>query len=303
MKWAKRGLVFGPSGDQAWWSSHASVPFAETVTGDLVRVYFSGRDQKGRSHTGYFEGPLSDTLTVTSMCPDPVLAPGASGCFDDAGAMGSWLIQHGDMRYLYYIGWNLGVSVPFRNAIGVAVSEGSGAPFRKYSSGPIIDRSVHDPCFTASSCVLVENGVWRMWYLSCVEWERMGGNPRYRYHIKYAESNNGIDWERNGLVCIDFKSRDECAISRPCVLRDGDRYKMWYSYRGETYRIGYAESFDGIVWERRDKEVGIDVSSRGWDSEMVEYPFVFDHQGRRYMLYNGNGYGITGIGLAVLEEG
>ena len=28
---------------------------------------------------------------------------------------------------------------------------------------------------------------------------------------------------------------------------------------------------------------------------MVEYPFVFDHRGSRYMLYNGNGYGATGI--------
>ena len=29
----------------------------------------------------------------------------------------------------------------------------------------------------------------------------------------------------------------------------------------------------------------------GWDSEMIAYPFVFDHKGNRYMLYNGNSYG------------
>ena len=34
---------------------------------------------------------------------------------------------------------------------------------------------------------------------------------------------------------------------------------------------------------------------------MIEYPFVFDHKGQRYMLYNGNGNGQTGFGLAVLE--
>jgi hypothetical protein len=50
-----------------------------------------------------------------------------------------------------------------------------------------------------------------------------------------------------------------------------------------------------------DAEVGIGVSADGWDSEMIEYPFVFDHAGSRYMLYNGNGYGKTGIGLAVLD--
>ncbi len=35
---------------------------------------------------------------------------------------------------------------------------------------------------------------------------------------------------------------------------------------------------------------------------MIEYPFVFDHKCNRYMLYNGNSYGKTGFGLAVLEK-
>jgi hypothetical protein len=49
------------------------------------------------------------------------------------------------------------------------------------------------------------------------------------------------------------------------------------------------------------EESGISVSESGWDSEMIEYPFVFDHNGARYMLYNGNGYGKTGFGLAVID--
>jgi predicted GH43/DUF377 family glycosyl hydrolase len=141
-----------------------------------------------------------------------------------------------------------------------------------------------------------------MWYVSCTRWELEDNQPKHYYHIKYAESNDGIHWERTGRVCIDFESSDEYAISRPCVVKDDDIYRMWYSYRGESYRIGYAESEDGIHWERKDEEVGIDVSPSGWDSEMIEYPFVFDHEGKRYMLYNGNGYGKTGIGLAVLAE-
>jgi hypothetical protein len=75
---------------------------------------------------------------------------------------------------------------------------------------------------------------------------------------------------------------------------------MWYSYRGKRYRIGYAESSDGLHWIRKDNETGIHVSRSGWDSKMIEYPFVFDHQGSRYLLYNGNDYGKTGIGLALL---
>ena len=77
---------------------------------------------------------------------------------------------------------------------------------------------------------------------------------------------------------------------------------MWYTFRGTSYRIGYAESSDARTWIRKDNEAGIDVSAGEWDGESIEYPCVFDHGNERYMLYCGDGYGRTGFGLAVLEE-
>ena len=80
---------------------------------------------------------------------------------------------------------------------------------------------------------------------------------------------------------------------------------MWFSYKGadfdlgDNYRIGYAESDDGVNFERRDDLAGIDVSKSGWDSEMVAYGFVFVCQGRKWIAYNGNNYGYAGVGLAV----
>ncbi len=35
---------------------------------------------------------------------------------------------------------------------------------------------------------------------------------------------------------------------------------------------------------------------------MIEYAYIFDYKGRRYMIYNGNNFGKTGIGLAILEQ-
>ena len=124
------------------------------------------------------------------------------------------------------------------------------------------------------------------------------------YNIKFAESNDGINWVRNGQVCIDFKSRNETALARPCVIYENNIFKMWYSYKDPKigYRIGYAESLDGIKWERLDNEFGMGVSKTGWDSQMVEYSFVFNHKDYKYMLYNGNNYGENGIGYSVLNE-
>jgi hypothetical protein len=117
--------------------------------------------------------------------------------------------------------------------------------------------------------------------------------------IKYAESEDALHWRREGRVAIGLQSPGEYAIAKPCVVKDAGLYRMWYSHRGASYRIGYAESSDGISWQRKDDEAGIDVSASGWDSESVQYAFVFRHSGALYMLYNGNGYGRTGFGLAV----
>jgi len=48
-------------------------------------------------------------------------------------------------------------------------------------------------------------------------------------------------------------------------------------------------------------KVDIDESARGWDCEMIEYPCLFEHRGRSYLLYCGNVYGRSGFGIAVGE--
>jgi hypothetical protein len=86
---------------------------------------------------------------------------------------------------------------------------------------------------------------------------------------------------------------------------------LWYCYRGslnyrtdkaQSYRLGYAESSDGIDWTRKDEEVGIARSDEGWDSVMMCYPYLYQHRGRKYLFYNGNGFGESGFGYAILEE-
>lgn len=306
MHWQKLGLIYNASQENPTLHGYAAVPIAEKIDGNVFRIYFSSRDKYNRSFVNYVIIDLDRPQNILDVSARPVIAPGELGCFDDSGAMGTWLVTRGRQRYLYYIGWNLGVTVPFRNSIGVSVSD-SGGEFNKLFAGPILDRTKDEPQFCASCAVLPENDCWKMWYLSCTGWFVQNGKTMHRYHLKYAESQDGICWSRPGIVAIDYESDCEYAISRPSVIKDGDVYKMWFSSRGTKevplYRIRYAESLDGKKWKRYPIDyAGIDVSQTGWDSEMICYPFVFDHGGRRYMLYNGNGYGQTGFGLAVQEE-
>ncbi len=302
MKWIKKGLLFEPKGNLDWMTTHAAIPFALQISNNEYRVYCSGRDSSSRAQIGFFEFNIDDSANIYNISEKPVVPLGPPGSFDDRGLTNSWVIQHEKKHYLYYSGWSLGVTVPFYFYVGLAISDDGGITFKKVSPSPVLERNNVDPYLTASPCVLIENNIWRMWYVSCTKWEVENNQPKHYYHIKYAESSDGIEWERKGIVCIDFKSNEEYAIARPSVLVENGIYKMWYCYRGEEYAIGYAESNDGLDWVRKDDEVGISKSVSGWDSEMTAYPVVFKHQEQIYMLYNGNGYGKSGIGLAVLSK-
>ena len=138
----------------------------------------------------------------------------------------------------------------------------------------------------------------------------MGVNTEPYYTIKYADSSDGIHWRRNGEVCIKLNAARE-AVTSPTVLKEDGIYKMWYSFRigsnyridpNHSYRIGYAESYDGIAWTRMDDAAGIACSNTGWDSNMIEYPYVYQNENNKYMFYNGNGFGQSGFGYAVQPD-
>jgi hypothetical protein len=294
--WEKQGVLVPGPPPLSWAASHAALPVPRPA-GDQLELYFSSRDEDGRAHVGRAR-VATDLHGEPSYDAKPLLAPGPLGSFDDSGVTTSCVAEvRGELR-LYYSGWTRGASVPFYFYVGCARSTDDGKSFQRVSQAPMLDRSEVDPYLTASPWILVEDGLWRMWYVSGAGWELVGDRPRHRYHVKYAESDDGLSWRRDGRVCIDFRDADEYAIARPCVVRDGDTYRMWYSSRGNAYRLGYAESRDGLAWKRLDHLAGLEPSAEGWDSDMVCYPAVYDAGGRRYLLYNGNGYGETGIGYA-----
>jgi hypothetical protein len=299
VRWSRRGVVVPAPPPLPWARSHAALPVV-TTAGGALRLFCSSRDEQERAHVA--SGWLDLERRAVRFDDRIAITIGPLGAFDDHGVTSSWVTEHGGRTFQYYTGWSLGVTVPFYLSIGCAVSEDDGRTFTKVSPAPVVGRSSVDPFLSASPCVLVEGGTWRMWYVSGTDWHLEAGVPRHRYHIKYAESGDGIEWRATGRVCIDYRDPSETSIARPCVLKDGDRYRMWYCSRGVSYRLGYAESADGLAWTRMDDEVGVEPSDDGWDSEMQAYPFVFDHDDERHMLYNGNGFGATGIGHAVLES-
>lgn len=305
-RWEKLGHIFVPDGSVDWMKSHSTCPFVVKKNKNEFRIYFSSRDKQNRSHGAWIDIDLNDPKKILNISKKPFLSPGKLGCFDDSGAVPFQIFSFKKKKFCLYSGWSLGISVPFYFYVGLCEFDNQLQKCKRITDAPLLERDGTDPYLTGAPFVIIENNLWKMWYVSGIKWSFENGQPKHYYTIRYAESQNGLKWKKNKEPVIPFKSKLEYAIARPCVIKNNRSYCMWYSFRatkhGDSYRIGYAESVDGKKWNRMDDVVDLDVSNTGWDSEMLCYPYIFDHKNRRYMVYNGNGYGKTGFGLAILNE-
>jgi hypothetical protein len=298
MKWTKQGNIFN--------KHHAQVPVVDTYD-TFYRIYYSTRID-GKSNPMFIDiDKVSFKLINESTAP--ILSLGNKGYFDWAGVMPTEIVNIGNTKYLYYIGWSNRIDVPYHNCLGLAISTDDGNTWQKVSDGPVFNTSRNEPGYIGTISILGENDGLRGWYLSCRNWEEIDGIMEPIYDIKYATSKDGLSWTPTNITCIPLRE-NEGGISKASVITTTDGYEMWFSYRGkcnyrtksdQSYRIGYAKSTDGLTWSRQDS-IELDISDDGWDSEMVAYPHIILETDRLVMFYNGNKFGQTGIGYATLTR-
>lgn len=304
--WQKKGLVYA---DEIPGFTFASHPCVYHLKDDEFLLAFTRRDEKQHSNIFLTRAHVANGNVTLTCEPRLALTPGAPGTFDCDGAASMCMVEDGGQIYLYYGSWQ---NLP---AKGMWIAESGRVRVNlekmvceREFEGPVFGRCIDEPLWGTGPCLMKEGNQWHVWYVSLDRWEpQSDGTFKHFYNLKHRYSDDGIQWNRGRTTCIDFANELECSIACPSVLHEpGKPYQMWYSFREQpginTYRIGYAESQDGIEWTRLDNLAGIDVSPTGWDSEMICYGHVFKHKDYTYMLYNGNAYGKTGFGLAVLKD-
>lgn len=295
-------LFGGPSRSHTKLLSHAANPLPVQLDGDVYRIFYSGRDARSRSSVGAVDINIMERRIV-EIHENPFFEHGpANSFYADGVSIGNCYEANG-VRYMLFMGWQNPADAHWRGDIGRVVL----TPELTLLADSV--EMVRGLDFAGSLSLSYPWVLPRstqgfdMWFGSTRVWD--AGNGEMLHVIEHAYSVDGHVWHRDGHT-VPYQLNCAQAFSRPTVVskKDGG-FEMWFSYRsgsGTAYRLGYATSVDGLVWRLELENTGIDVSESGWDSEMIEYPYVFDHQGCKYLLYNGNGYGLTGFGLAVLDE-
>ncbi len=305
MKWEKKGVIYSAQNDAEWKNQFAMLP-TPLLVDDSLRIFIGFCDKNNVGRIGYVDVNPSNPSEIREVSRNPVLNIGRKGCFDDNGVVPISILKKGDEIYLYYIGFQLGVQIPYYMFGGLSISKDGGKSFERYSESPILDRRFDEVYARCGINVIYDEGKYKMWYIGSTHegWTVSAGKLKPLYIMKYTESKDGIHWYGDSVQCIDYKNEDEHGFGRPFVWRDGNILKMYYSIRtySRGYYIGYAESKDGINWKRLDEKAGIELGINSWDDTNLSYPFLYTYGEHTYMFYNGNGCGKTGFGYAELVE-
>jgi predicted GH43/DUF377 family glycosyl hydrolase len=311
MQYIKGGQIFNPHENYDWMNAYGS-PVTAVEFDSFIRIYFSTRSKPTpagilTSHIGFIDCDKNDPSKILYIHDKPLLEVGQPGTFDEHGTMVAEVVQHDGKYYMYYMGWQRSETVPYVIRTGLATSK-DGTNFTKISEGPVIGLNRFVPFGVGNISIVVEDGMFHMWYTHYEAWLKTPNGYRPNYDIRYAVSKNGLDWEY-GERCITH-AHDNESIATPTVCKLAGKYHMWYAYRpgidesgkSGAYRIGYATSEDKKHWRRADDQISLTVSETGWDSQMICAPDILEVGSNLYLFYCGNAYGETGFGYARIER-
>ncbi len=303
-RWVKHAHnpIYGPDQTGPWdhWCNGVSI--VRNPDGETLKMYYAGRQGAG---VGFAEGRLDAPTEWTEHPASPVLRPRTDNW------EGNMLNQPRVVKVstthwrMYYTGWGLKDARGTPWAMGIAESHDTGVTWERLMDEPFMERGPEGAPDDGGACVpmvIRVGGLWYMWYTA------MTVIPdRQSIHLCLATSKDGIHWDKhpgNPVLTDDFTQGPGRNVTSRCFVRHVDGlFQMWYSHARPDYRIRYAESLDGIHWERSPLQLALDASpAPAWDDQMVEYPEVDVVDGQWRLWFCGNGFGSVGFATGVPES-
>lgn len=168
-----------------------------------------------------------------------------------------------------------------------------GINWNKHEGSVIAPRTDKNEVGAAEPTVLYINNEYKMWFNAV--------DSSNHYHLGYAVSSNGINWDVYESYILEGSggSWDAIGITNPYVYFDGLTYHLWYSSSNiqSGWKIGYATSNNGINWEKYE-ENPLNISSLGF----IEAPSIIKINDVYHMWYNTGYYKSTNIFHAISTD-
>ena len=243
-----------------------------------------------------------NTQTVwTKHSDNPVFSLGPSGSWDDAWVAYPFVIHDDTQFIMYYTGWPA-VS-PLGAKIGRATSD-DGVNWTREITNPLItvgQNGQWDDGSVFTGPVIFDGSEYKMWYC---------GFDGSIYRSGLAISAYGSGWEKyagNPVLDLGDSGQWDNMVIISSVIFEDSMYKAWYCGRESTtgiWRVGYATSEDGIIWEKYAGNPVLDIGEQGqWDDTDIQMVSVLHNNGIYEMWYGASDGSVKRTGYATSEDG
>jgi hypothetical protein len=274
----KKGLIYN--------GCHCQLPTIDE-TEKFLNIYVGDRNEKNKSFIRQIKldkNNLNKILDISENIFEISLQE-----FDSDGQMPSEIVKHNNNKFLFYTGWHINGS-KYHHSICMAKMENN--KWIKHNK-PIIEPNEKNNFLNSSPKIIKNNNYFMMYFISgedAGDWTCYG--PQYKIWIAF--SNDCINWTKEK---INFPRKELEIFSRPFVFQREGLFHMLYTWmilgKIKNYKIGYANSEDGLNWIRVNNNI-LEQPSYEWDNESVAFPYIW----RNYVFYSGNKFGKSGFGYA-----
>lgn len=290
-------LSTGCSSNPEWLYNYAGATCAAptSIPGEY-RIYITGRDNANRSIIGYAHWNVDQPGILYNFSEAPVLKLGAEGSFYESGTSYPNVFMYENECYLIFTGWIRGVTVPFYNNIGIARLCNKMGQFICESPFPLLPYS-EDICLgTGSSCIKLNKGMYELYFTNFDSWFHADGKLYHKYSLRKQSSACPLRWTEKSRKLSTTLSNHIENICKPSFL--DDVFLFCGRARDSDYSLYYGtmDATTNCVSNVNKVEFG-EFSEIGRDNLGQSYPTGISERGRKFIIYSGNDYGSTGLGM------
>jgi predicted GH43/DUF377 family glycosyl hydrolase len=266
------------NGNPGFWDAQSVYAPSVVYDGSNYKMYYAGFDGS------YYQIGLatsSDKINWQKYDIVPVLETGAG--WDSRYVTQPSVLFINGIYYMWYTGWAGGGLENYK--IGYAISN-NGVNWDKYDFNPVLTASTignWDPVGVSSPSVVEVDGIYYMWFTG---YSNDGSTA-----IGLATSSDRInwDWYQGNPVLEGNPSGWDKQVANCKVMELAGTYLMWYTgIDGDSARIGYAQSYEGVNWQKYSGNPVLNVGPESWDIQAVEEPDVILDTYYFEMIYSGS---------------
>jgi len=288
-----RGLLLEPSQAPWWAQSHLGAGFGNW-SGGRGSLIVGGRAIDNRSRLGELTVTLIDgVVSVESVSPQPLEGFSSGNSFYSDGVSYPWLIEDDRGKSMLFTGWKRRNDGRFWNHLGIAAFSEKLKIWCPQPT-PILPDELEG---TGSAAAADPEGS-QLAVTVFSGWEQVRGRDTPMYQVHWASLSRGKKCRLEGPI-EGLPRGTGIAVARPSFLATKRGLFAWFSVRVDhDYHVIGGEIIDGKFIGK--PTLDLNPSGIGWDANSCEYAHVSISGDYLVAPYNGDGFGKTGIGLAVM---